>query len=87
MLLMTENTTCACLPEHLLKLFLLFLQESVQVVQPYLSSAKEAVLLRDALLMLTSSPGVDHYLQVSTEVIASAKHTLPVFKHTLLSIA
>ena len=49
------------------------LQESVQVVQPFLGSAKEAILLRDALLTLTSSPGVDHYLQVSTEVCTSLK--------------
>lgn len=47
------------------------LQESVQVVQPFLGSAKEAILLRDALLTLTSSPGVDHYLQVSAEVRTS----------------
>ena len=49
------------------------LQESVQVVQPFLGSAKEAILLRDALLTLTRSPGVDHYLQVSTEVRTSLK--------------
>ena len=44
------------------------------MVQPFLGSVKEAILLRDALLMLTSSPGVDHYLQVSAEVRTSLKH-------------
>ena len=63
------------MPGFLLKLYTsLSLQESVQVVQPFLGSAKEAILLRDALLMLTSCPGVGCDIQIPTEVRKSAKY-------------
>ena len=51
----------------LILVMFLYLQESVQAVQPFLGGAKEAILLRDTLLTV-SSMGIDQSIQVSAEV-------------------
>ena len=43
-------------------------QKLTVYVQPFLGSPEEAIDLRFALLTLTSSPHVDHYLDVSIAV-------------------
>ena len=43
-------------------------QKLTGIVQPFLGSPEEAIDLRFALLTLTSSPHVDHYLDVSKAV-------------------
>ena len=43
-------------------------QKLTVIVQPFLGSPEEAIDLQFALLTLTSSPHVDHYLDVSIAV-------------------
>ena len=59
-------------------------QKLTVIVQPFLGSPEEAIDLRFALLTLTSSPHVDHYLDVSKAV--SQMCTSGMFwNHTFLS--
>lgn len=43
-------------------------QGMIEVITPFLSNSDQAVLLRDCILQLTSSPAIDEYVVVSVEV-------------------
>ena len=59
---------CACLLPVDVLCPVLSTQGMIEVIKPFLSNADQAVLLRDCILQLTSSPSIDRYLVVSVEV-------------------
>ena len=46
----------------------------IEVITPFLSNSDQAVLLRDCLLQLTSSPVINKYLVVPAEVSDNCVH-------------